>query len=131
MNEVKLGQFVGITLTNVRVRQRYKNMVKSALLSQINGIALVYRSNIIWVVISVLTLLAGIGLEISTKKSGGGFVVVAIIVAAIFLGIYFATRFVVLEVCAGQLIISESVKGNLMQQSVAFIDAVEQAQKQH
>ncbi|HIA02651.1 MAG TPA: hypothetical protein EYN66_12205 [Myxococcales bacterium] len=129
--EQKLGQFVGTTLTNVRVRQRYKNLVKSALLSRVDGIALVYRSSPFWAIAAVIVLLASWAIAASVKKSAGGIVIAGLVVAGVLLALYFATRYVVLEICAGQLIIREAVKGNQMENSVAFIDAVEKAQQEY
>ncbi len=62
MSENQLGQFVETTLTNLRVRQRYKNLVKSALLSRIDGIALVYRSHPLWLVAAVIVMLGSLGM---------------------------------------------------------------------
>jgi len=129
MPEQKLAHFVGTTLTNQRVRQRYKNLVKSALLSRIDGIALVYRSSPFWLVAAVLALLSSWFLEATVNKSSGKFFVGGLIVSGILLALYFATRYVVLEIWAGQIMIREAVKGNQMEQSVAFIDAVEKAQQ--
>lgn len=129
--EQKLGQFVGTTLTNVRVRQRYKNLVKSALLSRVDGMALVYRSSPFWAIAAVIVLLGSWVIAASVKKSAGGIVIAGLVVAGVLLALYFATRYVVLEICAGQLIIREAVKGNQMENSVAFIDAVEKAQQEY
>jgi uncharacterized membrane protein len=129
--EQKLGQFVGTTFTNVRVRQRYENLVKSALLSRVDGIALVYRSSPFWAIAAVIVLLASWAIAASVKKSAGGIVIAGLVVAGVLLALYFATRYVVLEICAGQLIIREAVKGNQMEKSVAFIDAVEKAQQEY
>ncbi len=129
MVEEKLGQFAGTTLTNIRIRQRYKNLVKSALLSRVDGIALVYRSNIFWLILSIITALLAMGGGLGADKSGGIIAGGGLLLAAIFLAIYFSTRCVVLEICAGQLIIDEAVIGNQMASSVAFIDAVESAQQ--
>jgi glycerol uptake facilitator-like aquaporin len=98
MPEQILGQLVGTTLTNVCVRQRYKNLVKSALLSKVDGVALVYRSYPIWLIAAVVVaVLSAIVTAVADKAKGGVFVA-GLVVAGILTAIYFGTRYVVLEI---------------------------------
>jgi hypothetical protein len=98
MPEQILGQLVGTTLTNVCVRQRYKNLVKSALLSKVDGVALLYRSYPIWLIAAVVVAVLSVIVTAMADKAKGGVFVAGLVVAGILTAIYFGTRYVVLEI---------------------------------
>ena len=60
MDEILIQRFSALSLTNIRLRQRYSNQVKSALLSEIDGAAVVYYSNPVWLILGGLVLLFGL-----------------------------------------------------------------------
>ncbi len=130
MQEEKLFEFMGTTLTSVRVRQRYKNFVSSALLSEVDGVAVVYRSHVWLLVLGILFLLGGfaIGAGGSAKGAAVGFPIFLGIIAII---IYFITRHVVMQVHAGDIVIREQVQGSHMASCIEFIDSLEHAKQQY
>ena len=70
MQEEKLFEFMGTTLTTVRVRQRYKNFVSSALLSEVDGVAVVYRSHFWLLILGILFLLGGLAIGAGGSAKG-------------------------------------------------------------
>ena len=125
MSEQVMGNFSGFVLTNLRIRQRYSNLVKSALLHEIDAAGVMYRSQIGWLIVAALTLLGSGGLAASEEE--GGIFGVGVFFAIVCVVLYFLTRKVVFVVCAGGMEMTEVLQGNLMKESVTFIDAIENA----
>ena len=125
MDETLIQRFSALTLTNIRLRQRYSNQVKSALLSEIDGAAVVYYSNPVWLIVGVLVLLFGL---IGTVASdSAALLILGLVVGGSLIAMYFLSRQVVFVVHAGELQLREALQGNALDQAVAFIDAIELA----
>lgn len=128
MQEEKIFEFLGTTLTNVRVRQRYKNFVSSALLSEVDGVAVVYRSHFWLLVLGILLLLGGMGLGANEEAGGGVALTILGILSIVF---YYLTRHVVMQVHAGDIVIREQVQGSHMKDCIEFIDSLEHAKQEY
>jgi hypothetical protein len=125
MSEQVMGNFSGFVLTNLRIRQRYSNLVKSALLDEVDAAGVLYKNQIGWLIVAALTLLGSGG--IAAAQEEGGIFGVGVFFAIVCVVIYFLTRKVVFVVCAGSMEMIEVLQGDMMKESVAFIDAIEHA----
>jgi len=119
MKEEVLAEFLGVTLTNVRIRQRHDHLLSSAFLEDVDGIGVVYHSQVAWLVMAGLVFCGGVVLQTG--------LVWAVLLAVLLVIAFFATRKVVLIVHAGRLQIMEVLTGNAIKPAVAFVDSVEVA----
>ena len=125
MEEQMISHFGAITLTNLRIRQRYTNQIKSALLGKVDGVAVQYRHYQIWLFFALLAGLGGFVAFLQEEELAP--LIVGVFFTVIFVGIYFATRKVVFIVYAGSMEIVEMLKGIPMASAVEFVEAVEQS----
>ena len=90
MKEEIISKFGSLVLTTNRVRQMEEKQMKSALLGNVEGLAVEQNSHPIWAIIGVIAAL--LGLMAGMSKDEGGPFVAGLIVGAICLFIYFVTK---------------------------------------
>jgi len=123
MEEHNLGQFGNLQLTNVRVRQRDGNTVKSALLTEVNAAALDFRSQPALKGLAALAGIAALYFFADGDSIAPFFVAVTVVLVILFL----TSRKVALVVYAGQMALVEQVQGGAVGPALEFINAVENA----
>jgi len=123
MSEQMLGNFSGFVLTTVRIRQRHSNLLKSALLNEVNAVGVVYRSQFLWLFAAAFIFVSSLAVSVNDPVVG----ILMFFIALVCVIIYFLTRKVVFVIHAGALEMVEVLNGDVMTEAVAFIDAIEQA----
>ncbi len=98
--------------------------MKSALLGNVEGLAVEQNSQPIWAIIAAV-----LGLMGAASKDEGGPFVAGLIVGAICLFIYFATKNLVFAVYAGGMKMVNVLSGNPMDEAKAFINSIEAAKR--
>ena len=126
MSEEKVFELLGTTLTTVRVRQRYKNFISSALLSEVDGVAVVYRSHLWLLILGIISLAGGVLVAIGEDGFFGSLLFVLGLFSIAF---YYISREMVLQVHAGEVVIRERVSANQMKDCIEFIDALEEEKR--
>lgn len=129
MSEEKVFEFLGTTLTTVRVRQRYKNFVSSALLSEVDGVAVVYRSHLWLLILGILLIVGGALMALANNENQGGAFMLSVVFGVFAIAIYYMTREIVMQIHAGEVVIREQISGNRMKDCIEFIDALEEEKR--
>jgi len=127
MKEEIIGKFGSLVLTNNRLRQMEEKQMKSALLGNVEGLAVEQNSHPIWAIIGLIAAL--LGLMAGMSKDEGGPFVAGLIVGAICLFIYFVTKNLVFAVYAGGMKMVNVLAGNPMDEAKAFINSIEAAKR--
>ena len=125
MSEEKVFEFLGTTLTTVRVRQRYKNFVSSALLSEVDSVAVVYKSHLWLLILGIIALVGGAVMPNRLQAAG----IAGLVLGLIAIALYYITREMVLQIHAGEGVIRERISGNRMKDCIEFIDALEEEKR--
>jgi hypothetical protein len=127
MKEEIIGKFGSLVLTTNRLRQMEENQMRSALLENVEALAVEKNSQPIWAIIAAIA--AVLGLMGAASEDDGGPFVAGLIVGGICLFIYFATKNLVFAVYAGGMKMVNVLSGNPMDEAKSFINSIEAAKR--
>ncbi|MEQ8926080.1 MAG: hypothetical protein RLO81_09730 [Fulvivirga sp.] len=113
-----------VTLTTKRIRFKHGKTISSIMLNKVSGILVKYSSQPIYLIVSIISFIAGIGLMSETDGTGS---IILFAIGMISLLIFLGTRRYIISIASSSTSIHFRIKGMSSDNVQKFINQVEQA----